>query len=91
MLAQKYNFNHLSIGDLLRKVALSTTADEQLVEYIRRGELVDSQRLFAILKPEIERSNRPILLDGFPRRIDQAMQFEEAVSPNESEVFQART
>lgn len=77
-LAKKHGFRHLSIGDLLRQVAASPGADKTVVEYVRRGELLTTELLFHILKPHIKEGGT-IMLDGFPRRLDQAKAFEEQV------------
>lgn len=78
-LASDYGFKHLSIGDLLRQVVASPDADKTVVEYVRRGELVTTSLLFQILKPHIE-GGGTIILDGFPRRLDQAKEFENQVN-----------
>lgn len=78
-LASDYGFKHLSIGDLLRQVVASPDADKTVVEYVRRGELVTTSLLFQILKPHIEQRGT-IILDGFPRRLDQAKEFETRVN-----------
>ncbi|KAL7952016.1 P-loop containing nucleoside triphosphate hydrolase protein [Trichoderma barbatum] len=75
-LAKKYGFKHLSIGDLLRQVVASPDADETVVEYVRRGELLTTELLFPILKPHIDEGG-VVILDGFPRCLDQAKAFEE--------------
>lgn len=77
-LAQEYGFKHLSIGDLLRRVAASPGADKTIVEHVRRGEILTPSLLFPILKPHIEEGGI-IILDGFPRRLDQARAFEKEV------------
>ncbi|PON23008.1 cytidylate kinase [Trichoderma gamsii] len=75
ILAKDYGFKHLSIGDLLRQVVASPDADKTIVDYVRRGELLTTRLLFQTLKPHIEEGGI-ILLDGFPRRLDQAQAFE---------------
>ncbi|KAL7920401.1 adenylate kinase domain-containing protein [Trichoderma austrokoningii] len=75
ILAKNYGFKHLSIGDLLRQVVNSPNADKTIVEYVRRGELLTTNLLFQILTPHIE-EKVIILLDGFPRCLDQAEAFE---------------
>lgn len=49
------------------------------MEYVSRGELLTTSLLFQILKPHIEKGGT-IILDGFPRRLDQAQAFEKEVS-----------
>lgn len=78
ILAKDYGFKHLSIGDLLRQVVASPDADKTIVDYVRRGELLTTRLLFQTLKPHIEEGGI-ILLDGFPRRLDQAQAFEREV------------
>lgn len=78
ILAKDYGFKHLSIGDLLRQVVASPDADKTVVEYVRRGELLTTRLLFQVLKPHIEEGGT-IILDGFPRRLDQAQAFEKEV------------
>lgn len=75
MLAQKYGFRHLSIGDLLRQVVTSPDADKTVVEYVQRGELLPTKLLFQILRPYIKEKGT-LILDGFPRRLEQALAFE---------------
>lgn len=78
ILAKDYGFKHLSIGDLLRQVVASPEADKTIAEYVRRGELLTTSLLFQILKPHIEEGGT-LILDGFPRRLDQAQAFEKEV------------
>ncbi|KAM0254373.1 hypothetical protein ACHAQJ_006842 [Trichoderma viride] len=75
-LAKKYGFNHLSIGDVLRQVVASPNADKTVVEYVQCGELLATELLFPILKPYLE-GGGTIILDGFPRQLEQAKAFEE--------------
>ncbi|KAL6803636.1 P-loop containing nucleoside triphosphate hydrolase protein [Trichoderma sp. SZMC 28012] len=75
-LARKYGFKHLSIGNLLRQIVASPDADDTVVEYVRRGELLTTEMLFPILKPHVDAGGVTIL-DGFPRHLDQAKEFEQ--------------
>lgn len=82
-LAADYGFTHLSVGDMLRDlVANPDDADDVVRDYVKRGELLPMEHLLPLLKVKIGKcvSGRPILLDGFPRRLDQAWEFEEVVS-----------
>ncbi|KAF2453459.1 adenylate kinase-domain-containing protein, partial [Lineolata rhizophorae] len=89
MLAEEYGFRHISVGDLLRQIVLSPNADKKTVEYVRRAELLPTETLFSILKSQFGELNggRTILLDGFPRRLDQAKSFEEVVSTSRFVLF----
>lgn len=88
ILARNYGFKHISIGDLLRQVVAFPDADKTVAEYVRRGELLTTSLLFQILKSHVEKGGT-ILLDGFPRRLDQAQAFEKEVC-SESAVDLAR-
>ncbi|TFA99676.1 Uridylate kinase [Trichoderma ghanense] len=74
-LAKRYAFTHLSIGDVLRNVVAIPGADETVVGYVQRGELLPTELLFDVLRPHINGCGT-IILDGFPRRLDQAEAFE---------------
>ncbi|KAL6874834.1 P-loop containing nucleoside triphosphate hydrolase protein [Trichoderma novae-zelandiae] len=74
-LASKYGFTHLSVGDLLRQVVAMPGADGRVVEYVRRGELLPTELLFDVLRPHVDVGGT-IILDGFPRQLDQAEAFE---------------
>ncbi|OPB41743.1 P-loop containing nucleoside triphosphate hydrolase protein [Trichoderma guizhouense] len=75
-LARKYGFKHLSIGDLLRQLVTSPNADDTVAEYVRRGELLTTEMLFPILTPHVD-ADGVTILDGFPRHLDQAKEFEQ--------------
>jgi UMP-CMP kinase len=54
-------------------------ADETVVEYVRRGDLLPTELLFDVLRPHVN-AGGTIILDGFPRRLDQAEAFEREVT-----------
>jgi adenylate kinase len=76
LIVEKYNVKHLSTGDLLRKeinekTELGIVADT----YISKGNLVPDSMIIDILIKAIdaEDANSPgIILDGFPRTVEQA-------------------
>lgn len=76
LIVEKYNLKHLSTGDLLRKeinekTELGIVADT----YISKGNLVPDSMIIDILTKAIdaEDANSPgIILDGFPRTVEQA-------------------
>ncbi|KAF1842324.1 P-loop containing nucleoside triphosphate hydrolase protein, partial [Cucurbitaria berberidis CBS 394.84] len=75
-LSEDYGFVHLSVGDVLRELVASPDADEGIVNNIRSGELVPVETLAPLLKSQTEKACRDgrkkILVDGFPRRLNQA-------------------
>ncbi|KAK4667972.1 uncharacterized protein QC764_0111640 [Podospora pseudoanserina] len=85
MLAEANNVDHLSLGDLLRQTVSSPNADQLIAGCIHRGELLPTHILHELLyhrvaQPVSSTAARPLLLDGFPRRLDQAREFEAVAS-----------
>jgi adenylate kinase family enzyme len=72
-LTLKYNCLHLSAGDLLRQ-----TKDEDIMKYLNKGKLVPAKIICDLLNREIKKYKGDfVLLDGFPRSIDNLETFEE--------------
>ncbi|KAI7882796.1 adenylate kinase-domain-containing protein [Mucor mucedo] len=81
-----YDFVHLSAGDLLRdeQKREGSKYGELIQSYIRDGLIVPMEVTIALLeaamKESIEQGNKGrFLIDGFPRKMDQAIKFEESV------------
>lgn len=75
-LVEKYGYNHISTGDLLREeVANKTTLGIQIEEIMSSGKLVDDEIVLTLLKNKLSSvlsSNKPFIIDGFPRTPIQA-------------------
>jgi adenylate kinase len=76
LILDKYNLIHLSTGDLLRK-EIETKTERGLIadSYISNGNLVpDSMMIEMLVKYIIDQPEEcnGIILDGFPRTVDQA-------------------
>lgn len=73
-LKSKYGFVHISTGELCRKnIRENTELGKQVEEYIANGKLVPSDIILTMLKQELSaNAGKNIILDGFPRTIDQA-------------------
>lgn len=69
LLAAEFSWRWIGIGQLLRDVGNS-----ELIEKIQSGDLVDSASVEAILENDINKSRdiKHLILDGFPRRLEQA-------------------
>ncbi len=73
-LKERYGYQHVSIGDLLRKeVAMQTELGSQIEEIVRRGDFIDSKIVHLLLahivtNPEV--GKHPLILDGFTRNPD---------------------
>ena len=69
------HFHHLSTGDVLRKhVREQTKIGKEAHNFIKSGALVPDQLMIRILEDEkcCVEDEKGLLLDGFPRTIDQA-------------------
>lgn len=69
---------------MLRDLASSSAADADIVNHVRSGDLIPVEALKRLLKDRIndktQHGCRKVLVDGFPRRLDQAAAVEEQVS-----------
>jgi adenylate kinase family enzyme len=92
-LAAKYNGCHLSVGDTLR----ATVQDEHSIEraelapYIRNGTLVPTDLLIKILNrilaQDASQTRRSLMLDSFPRRLQQSIEVESEEQTSSSIIF----
>ena len=85
ILTKKLNFNHLSIGDLLRENIVNNTDLGKLAsKYVKSGELVPDDLIIDLMDSYItelkdESNVSGIILDGFPRTINQATALENKI------------
>jgi UMP-CMP kinase len=92
-LVAAYGFTHLSAGDLLRaeQDRAGSEYGDLIRDYIKNGLIVPMEVTIALLenamRDAMSKSNTTtplkgkFLIDGFPRKFDQAVKFEEAVCP----------
>ncbi|KAL2017074.1 hypothetical protein VTK56DRAFT_2597 [Thermocarpiscus australiensis] len=78
-LAQEHGLTHLSVGDLLRQIVADPDTDEVVRRHVQAGELLPTEYLLSVLESPFHdySPEKIILLDGFPRRMDQAEAFED--------------
>ncbi|EFQ90693.1 hypothetical protein CFE70_008328 [Pyrenophora teres f. teres 0-1] len=92
-LVSDYGFKHLSAGDLLREEQDREGSEfgEMIKTYIKEGTIVPMevtvQLLENAMRSSIESSNNMFLIDGFPRKLDQAHAFERSVCPSKFTIF----
>jgi adenylate kinase len=70
VLKDKYNFEHISTGDLIRK-----SDDSEIKKIIDAGNFLPDDMMIKMLRSELKKidlSTSNIILDGFPRTIKQA-------------------
>ena len=85
-LAKDLSAAHLSVGDLLRAEAPKVLAEEgtDIMALMREGKLVPKEVVQEVLKRcidgKVQQGITRILLDGFPRSMDQMTLFESSVS-----------
>lgn len=97
-LVRDYAFTHLSAGDLLRaeQNRPGSQYGDLIRSYILEGTIVPMEITVALLSnamadalAETQSSGKPkrFLIDGFPRKLDQAVFFEETVCVSEFTLF----
>ena len=85
ILTDNLNLNHLSVGDLLRENILNNTELGKLASnYVKTGELVPDELIIDLMDSYItniknKTDNSGIILDGFPRTINQAIALENKI------------
>lgn len=82
-LVRDYGFAHLSAGDLLRAEQDRPGSEfgDMIRTYIKEGQIVPMEVTIKLLENAMiatieESGNRKFLIDGFPRKMDQAVEFE---------------
>jgi UMP-CMP kinase len=93
LLVEKFNFAHLSAGDLLRaeQDRPDTPFGDLIRTHIREGKVMPMEVITKLLENAMDTvlvsksgegwdgRNGRFLIDGFPRKMDQALMFEEKV------------
>ena len=95
-LVQDYGFTHLSAGDLLRaeQDRPGSKVGAEIKQYITEGQIVPMEVTVGLLekamKEKLQEKNSKkgrFLIDGFPRKMDQAVFFEANVCPSTCTLF----
>lgn len=93
-LVRDYGFEHLSAGDLLRaeQDRKGSQFGDMIKEYIKDGKIVPMEVTIQLLENAMTSAidkdgNRKFLIDGFPRKMDQATAFEEKVVESQFTLF----
>ena len=74
LLVDKYNYEHISTGDILRNAVESKSELGNKVKQIMdEGKLVSDDVMIKLISNKLSNaSNKPFILDGFPRTLEQA-------------------
>ena len=79
VLIEKYKYKHISTGDILREIAKNKDEfGKKINELLSRGELVSDDIVYECLKRRLSMNDldNGFILDGFPRNIDQAIEYD---------------
>ena len=84
LLKEKYNYNHISTGDMLRSsIASGSPLGLKVKSIIDAGGLVSDDIMIDLIKDKLnDIGNVPFILDGFPRTLPQAEALEELLKEN---------
>lgn len=80
-LIEKYNFIHLSAGDLIRN---EIKTNPSLAEIVSQGKLIDDNIINGLIDKFVsENKDKNLIFDGFPRTMSQVPAFEEIIRKND--------
>lgn len=80
LLKEKYNYVHISTGDMLREAAAKEDElGNKIKAILEQGLFVNDEQMFEILTNRLSEDDvkNGFILDGFPRNIEQADKYEE--------------
>ena len=79
-LIEKYNYIHMSAGDLIRN---SIKNDEKLSQMVKEGKLIDDSIVTKLISDFVgQNKDKKIIFDGFPRTMSQVPAFEKILEEN---------
>ena len=78
-LVKNYHYEHLSTGDLLRsEVASGSELGKEIDKIISLGNFVSDELIIRLVSSELNKlTDKPFILDGFPRTLVQALKLDE--------------
>ena len=82
MLKEKFGYNHISTGDMLREAINSgSEIGKEVKNIIDKGELVSDDLIIKLVKDKLTSlKGKPFILDGFPRTHNQAESLDEILT-----------
>lgn len=84
----EFGYKHISVGNLLRiEVSSGTELGQECDALMKEGKLVPVEITLDLLKKAISDDANCFLIDGFPRSIEQAHQFEKEVASCDGVLF----
>uniref|UniRef100_A0A8C8VG32 Adenylate kinase isoenzyme 5 n=1 Tax=Pelusios castaneus TaxID=367368 RepID=A0A8C8VG32_9SAUR len=93
-IAERYGFEYISVGELLRKKIHSTSSNRKwslIAKIITTGELAPQETTITEIKQRLMQipDEEGIVIDGFPRDVAQALSFEDQICTPDLVVFLA--
>ena len=89
MVSSKYNIPHISTGDILRNAAQDDSErGKYIANEISNGRFVSNEIMLELITERLQQSdcNNGYILDGFPRSLEQAEQYEEILKNLNKEI-----
>eukprot|EP00796_Vickermania_ingenoplastis_P009124 gene9124-6412_t len=89
-LVEEFGYTHFCAGDLLRNASTENSeVAKKIADILRQGNIVPSEITVELLRTKIAEDPNPrgYLLDGFPRKMDQAQMFEEGIAKAKGILF----
>lgn len=83
LVSEKYGIPHISTGDLLRAARDNDDESSKIIAQMQdEGKLVPDELTLELLKKRLEQPDckNGFVLDGFPRNVEQAKEYEEILS-----------
>jgi len=88
-LSEKFNFTHISTGDMLRsEIAAGTELGKRMSSVMSKGELVPDEVVIELIASRIDSAKdcAGFLFDGFPRTIAQTKALEKMLNGREMKI-----
>lgn len=84
-MVDRYGYTHISSGDLLRaEVASGSERGQKLDKIMKKGALVPNKVVLNMIKEAMlakASSSNGFLIDGYPRKVEQGVEFEKEIIP----------
>lgn len=77
LLVKKYQYEHISTGNLLREeVEKQSELGKKIATIIKSGDLVEDEIVTLLLEKKLSETKEPYIFDGYPRNMAQAIVLE---------------
>lgn len=83
LLSSNYGFTHISAGDVLRdEVKSGTELGKEVNEIMKRGEMINDDIVARLIENKLKSIDltKPFMLDGYPRKLNQAETYEKLLN-----------